>query len=77
MSIMEDRQKKMLHDLAKWHAKEFYNRMEDRWTDLHCSINKECTDAINRIEQEYIEHYGPLPEWKYIDDVFAAIKEYK
>lgn len=71
---MEKTQKKMLHDIAQWHVKEFYNRMEDRWTDLHYSINRECVEAINRLEKEYVENYGPLPEWKYIDDVLADMK---
>jgi hypothetical protein len=28
---------------------------------------------IDRLESEYKNKYGDLPEWKYIDDVWAAI----
>ena len=29
---------------------------------------------IDTLEKEYKEKYGDLPEWKYIDDVWEAIK---
>ena len=67
-------QKKLLYEIAKWHNKDFYNRMEDHWTTENYVVDSECTHNINALEKEYKETYGDLPEWKYIDDVWAAIK---
>lgn len=67
-------QKKLLYEIAKWHNKDFYNRMEDHWTTENYSVDRECTKIIDSLEKEYREKYGALPGWKYIDDVWAAIK---
>lgn len=68
-------QKQLLYEIAKWHNKEFYNRMDDHWTDKNYTFNRECIKTIDELEKEYREKYGDLPEWKYIDDVWAAIKQ--
>lgn len=67
-------QKKLLYKIAQWHDKDFYNRMEDHWTTENYAVDRECAKTIGALEQEYKEKYGELPEWKYIDDVWAAIK---
>ena len=67
-------QKQLLYKIAKWHNKEFYNRMEDHWTTVNYDIERECIIVIDDLEREYREVYGDLPEWKYIDDVWAAIQ---
>ena len=71
---MTTEQKKLLYEIAKWHNKDFYNRMEDHWTTANYVVDGECTRNINALEKEYKETYGGLPEWKYIDDVWAVIK---
>jgi hypothetical protein len=71
---MSKEQKQLLYEIAKWHDKDFYNRMDDHWTTANYQIDTECAEAIKKLEEEYINTYGELPEWKYIDDVWAAIK---
>ena len=71
---MSMEQKKLLYEILQWHNKEFYNRMEDHWTTENYVVDRECTQTIDALEKEYKETYGDLPEWKYIDDVWAAIK---
>ena len=71
---MTTEQKKLLYEIAKWHNKDFYNRMEDHWTTANYVVDRECARNIDALEKEYKETYGNLPEWKYIDDVWAAIK---
>lgn len=67
-------QKKLLYEIAKWHNKEFFNRMDDHWTTANYDFDRECTRTINALEKEYKEKYGDLPEWKFIDDVWETIK---
>ena len=74
---MTREQKELLYNIAEWHSKDFYNRMVDRWTDDNYRIDTECRKTINRLESEYVEKYGPLPEWKYIDNVWDAMRELK
>jgi hypothetical protein len=72
--IMTIEQKKLLYEIATWHNEEFYNCMDDHWTTENYKINTECHEAIRRLEKEYKEKYGDLPEWKYINDVWETIK---
>lgn len=72
---MTREQKELLLEIAKWHIKEFNNRMIDHWRDENYRIDTECSEVIRRTEREYTEKYGELPEWQYIDDVYSAAKQ--
>ena len=72
---MTTEQKQLLYDIAKWHNYEFYNNMDDHWTDKNFAFSRECSQTIARLEKEYKEKYGDLPEWKYINDVWDTMKE--
>ena len=61
---MTREQKELLYEIANW-------------TDVNFKTSTECINNIKRLETEYKEKYGPLPEWKYIDDVWAAMKTLK
>ena len=74
---MTKEQKELLYEIADWHSKEFYNDMDDHWTHTNFVFATECTNNIARLEKEYVDKYGNLPEWKYIDDVWATMKELK
>ena len=76
-NIMTTEQKKLLLEIAQWHNKDFYNRMDDYWTEINYQIEKECDRAIEGLEKEYKTKYGDLPEWNTIDDVWAALKTLK
>lgn len=67
-------QKELLYDIANWHSKQFYNNMNDHWTHDNFAFDATCTNTINKLEKEYKEKYGDLPEWKYIDDVWTTMK---
>lgn len=69
---MNREQKELLLQIAQWHIKDFNNRMVDTWSDKNYLIASECNETICRLESEYTDKYGSLPEWKYIDDVVAA-----
>lgn len=71
---MTTEQKQLLYDIAQWYSKDFYNRMNDNWTSINYQIDTECSNTIDRLEKEYKEKYGDLPEWNYIDDVWATIQ---
>lgn len=71
---MDRKQKELLYEIAQWHSKQFYNNMIDSWTSEDRMFNNKCNQTIMRLENEYKNEYGDLPEWKYIDDVWAAIK---
>lgn len=70
--IVTREQKELLYNIANWRSKEFYNNMEDHWTSSNYEIDAECNATIRKLEKEYKEKYGDLPEWKYIDDVWDA-----
>lgn len=71
---MDREQKELLYEIAQWHSKEFYNDMIDHWTSEDRMFKNKCRTNIDRLEREYKNKYGDLPEWKYIDDVWAVIK---
>ena len=70
-------QKQLLYEIAQWHNKEFYNRMEDNWTLENYRFDSKCVENIKHLEMCYQRLYGDLPQWDTIDDVWAAIKELK
>ena len=72
---MTREQKELLRDIASWRSKDFYNEMEDHWTATNYYVSSQCSENIRKLEKEYKEKYGDLPEWKHIDDVFKALRE--
>ena len=70
-------QKQLLYDIAIWHSKEFYNRMEDHWTIANFDFDTECLRNIEYLEAKYMDTYGDLPEWNTIDDVWDEIEKLK
>ena len=74
---MSKEQKQLLYEIATWHNKQFYIAMKDEWDNSDYAFDRECTANIRNLESEYTEKYGALPEWKYIDDIWATIKTLK
>ena len=74
---MTREQQELLYEIAKWHSNDFHNEMEDHWTSENYSFSRECHSMIRKLEGEYVEKYGALPKWKYIDDVWDAMRELK
>lgn len=74
---MTREQKELLCEIARWRSNEFYNEMEDHWTATNYYVSNQCSAKIRELEKEYIEQYGALPEWKYIDDVLKTLRELK
>lgn len=72
---MTTEQKQLLYDIAEWHSREFNNNMDDHWTAKNFAFSRECHQTITRLEKEYKEKYGDLPEWQYIDDVWTTMKQ--
>ena len=72
---MTREQKELLRDIVDWRAKDFYNEMEEPWTSKNYYLSNHCNIVINKLEKEYKEKYGHLPEWKYIDDVLKTLSE--
>ena len=70
-------QKQLLYEIAQWHNKDFYNRMEDYWTLENYKIDSQCADTIKHLEMCYQYLYGDLPKWKSIDDVWNYINEFE
>ena len=67
------KQKQLLYEIAKWHNRKFYNEMNDHWSDDDYRFDTECYQIINKLEKEYKEQYGDLPEWEYINDIWDVI----
>lgn len=74
---MDREQKELLLQIAQWHIKDFNNDMVDTWSDKNYLIASECNKTIRRLETEYVDTYGELPEWRYINDVLAMAKQLK
>lgn len=74
---MSREEKELLYEIASWHSKDFYNRMEEPWKEANYRLSDKCQHMINTLEKEYIEKYGPLPQWKYINDVWKTMRELK
>ena len=74
---MSKAEKELLYEIASWHSKRFYNDMEDSWSDVNYRLADKCQQKLSVLENEYLEKYGPLPEWKYINDVWKTMRELK
>ena len=74
---MSREEKELLYEIASWHSKDFYNRMEEPWTEANYRLSDKCQIKLSTLENEYVEKYGPLPEWKYINDVWKTMRELK
>ena len=74
---MSREEKELLYEIASWRSKDFYNRMEEPWKDVNYRLDEKCRHKINTLEGEYLEKYGPLPEWRYINDVWKTMSELK
>ena len=74
---MSTEQKKLLYEIAKWRSDRFYNNMKDRWDSTNYAFDSKCNNKIDELEKQYEDLYGDLPEWRYIDDVWAAMEELK
>ena len=74
---MTKEQKELLYEIAKLYSADFYNRMKDNWTTDNYLLDTKYRDEISKLENEYSKKYGTLPEWKYINDVWNAIKQLK
>lgn len=74
---MSREEKELLYEIASWHSKRFYNDMEEPWTEVNYMLSDKCQHKIKTLEKEYIEKYGPLPEWKYINDVWKTMRDLK
>lgn len=72
---MTKAQQELLLQIAQWHIKDFNNSMVDTWSDKNYIIDSECNKTIRRLEKEYADKYGELPEWKYITNVVNAAKQ--
>lgn len=74
---MDIDKKKLLYDIVDWRMKEFYNRMNDHWSLESFAFNTKCINTIDKLESEYINTYGNLPEWDNIDDVKNTFNQLK
>lgn len=74
---MSREEKELLYEIASWRSKRFYNAMEDHWSVANYRLADKCQYKLDTLEKEYIEKYGSLPEWKYINDVWKTMRELK
>lgn len=74
---MSREEKELLYEIASWHSKDFYNRMEEPWEEANYRLADKCQEKLSVLEAEYIEKYGPLPNWRYINDVWKTMRELK
>ena len=72
MEQMTLEQKQLLLNIVNEKIRDFNNEMIDHWKPENFRIADECTNNIRKLEQEYKQKYGELPEWKYIDDIVAC-----
>lgn len=74
---MSREEKELLYEIASWHSKDFYNRMEEPWKEVNYRLDDKCKHMLSSLEKEYTEKYGPLPQWRYINDVWKTMRELK
>jgi hypothetical protein len=74
---MSREEKELLYEIASWHSKRFYNDMEDHWSEANYRLADKCRYKLDTLEREYIEKYGSLPQWRYINDVWQTMRELK
>lgn len=65
-------QKKLLLEIANLHIADFMLEMNDHWSSSDYAKSREYATEMRKLEAEYNQLYGNLPEWEYIDDVFAC-----
>ena len=49
--------------------------MVERWTDANYKLDEKCRSKLGALESEYTEKYGPLPEWRFINDVWKTMHQ--
>ena len=74
---MSREEKELLYDIASWHSKRFYNDMEEPWKEVNDRLADKWQNKLSVLEAEYLEKYGPLPQWRYINDVWKTMRELK
>lgn len=72
---MDQEQKKLLFKIAELMVEEFTLQMKDGWTHTDFVESGMLNRQIREFSKLYKETYGELPEWKFIDDVCATLKE--
>ena len=65
-------QKKLLLEIANLHIADFMLEMTDHWSSSDYAKSREYATKIRTLEANYLNDFGDLPEWKYIDDVVAC-----
>ena len=71
---MSNEQKKLLYEIAELRSKRFFNNMNDHWSLDDAEFDAKCSQKIDELKEQYKSLYGDPPEWKYIDDVWDAMK---
>lgn len=74
---MSKEQQQLLYEIVKWRINAFYNDMKDHWNASDSAIADKCSANIFKLENQYKELYGDLPDWQSIDDIFNARDELK
>lgn len=72
---MKKEQIELLLKIIRIHLNQFYLAMKDRWDSDDYRTDSEYTKQLRDAEKEYIDMYGPLPEWRYHEDVVQAQKD--
>ena len=72
MKNMSTEQKELLLQIVDVKISNFNNDMIDHWKPENFRLSDFYNQSICRLESQYKELYGDLPEWKYIDDVVAC-----
>ena len=47
---MENKQKKLLYEIAKWRSDRFLNNMSDHWEPSDYAFNRLCNEKIKELE---------------------------
>lgn len=72
---MDRQQALLLYEIADAYWEQFCNNMKDSWDYYNYTYDHEISMKIEKLEREYKNKYGQLPEWKTINDVLQAKKE--
>lgn len=65
-------QKKLLLEIANLHIADFMLEMNDHWSSSDYAKSRYYAAEMRKLEAEYNQLYGNLPEWEYIDDVIEC-----
>ena len=71
---MTIQQKKELIEILNLRIKRFYNDMNDHWSAADYATDEMCRTEIDRLEGQYKQKYGSVPEYETIDDIFKERK---